>query len=273
MKERLASAVVATLVLAPHAAWAQKDEALLSWEPMYAAGKWFAGAAAEYGYVSASHPIYDLNGNKTAEGKLKHKLPGLHLFAGYGDFSILYTLRSGSGDVNFTYDPSVIGPTTVSTASRVEQREHEVTLRWIAYKSRYVAPYVLVGYSWTEFQETQTIRTAGVTWSTTGTAERSQTTEYSAPLVGLGVIVPLKEGIGLRLEGTGKRYSVKRSGDGFSPVDDDGRRGDASATAYFSLGGLALQLGARYVAFDGGDIIGTSSRWSWFGTLGYTYRF
>jgi hypothetical protein len=277
MKERLASAVaVAALVLlaVPQAAWAQKNEALVSWEPMMASGKWFVGAAAEYSYVSGDYTVYGLNGEQHAEGDLKHQLPGLHIYAGYGDLSLLYTYRNGEGDLNFTYDPFVVGPATpVSTTSKIKVQEHEVTLRWIAYKGRYFVPYVVAGYSWTEFQETQTIRTAGVTWSTTGTAERSQTIEYSAPLVGIGAIVPLKEGIGLRLEGRGKRYSAKRSGPGFPTVEDDGVGGDASATAYFGLGGLVLQLGGRFTLYDGGEIIGETSRWSWFGNLGYTYRF
>src|SRR5574341_301091 len=277
MKKQLASAVAAAAFgfsAAPQAAWAQYDEASMSWEPMFASGQWFVGAAAEYSYVSASYKLYDLNGNPAAEGKLKHKLPGLLVYAGYGDFSILYAYRTGDDDLNYTYDPFVVGPATpVATTSKIEVREHEVQLRWIAYKSRYFGPYVVAGYSWTEFQETQSIRTAGVTWSTTGTAERSQTIEHSAPLVGIGAIIPLKEGIGLRFEGRGKRYSAKRSGPGFSTVDDDGRGGDASATAYFSGGGLSLQLGGRFTAFDGGPIIGATSRWELFGNLGYTYRF
>lgn len=277
MKGQLLSAVgAAALVLsaAPHAAWAQKDEALLAWEPMMAVGKWFVGAAAEYSYDSADYKIYDPNGNRIDEARVKHDLPGLHLYAGYGDFSLLYTYRNGDGSLNYTYDPSVFGSATaVSTTSDVQTHEHEVTLRWIAYKGRYYAPYVVAGYSWTEFRETQSIRTAGVTWSTTGTPDRSQKIEYSAPLVGIGAIFPLKEGIGVRLEGRAKFYSVKRSGSGFPTVEDDGRGGDASATAYFSLGGLALQLGSRFTVFDGGEVLGVTSRWSVFGTLGYTYRF
>lgn len=282
MNKRLATALTAAALALgaalPGTASAQRtiEETLVLRDPTVAAPRnWLIGAALEYWYVSGEYNLYDANNNKVADGDIKYKQPGFNIYAGYGDFTVLYTSRSGDGTLDFTYAPFALGPAaSISTHSDVEQEDRELTLRWIFLKRQHFAPYVVAGYSWTDFEETQTIVTPGFFWTATGTNRRTQTIEYTAPLIGIGAIVPINERLGFRADGRVKFYSAKRTGNGFSTVEDDGVGGDFTVTGYFNIfEGLNLQLGGRFTHLNGGDMIGSSSRWGWFGMLGYTHRF
>jgi len=262
----------------PTTASAQRviEETLVVTDPTVAtAGNWLVGGALEYWYISGDYIITDASNNVLAEGDIKYKQPGFNLYAGYGDFTVLFTSRSGDGTLDLAYAPGALGPaTTLISSARVEQEDREISLRWIFSKSEHFAPYLLAGYSWTDYEEAETLTTPGFIWTATGTPTRTKTIEYTAPLIGIGAILPFNEKFGVRVDGRVKFYSAKRTRSGFASDEGDGIGGDMTGTAYLNIfEGLNLQLGGRFTHLDAGDAGGTVSRWGWFGMLGYTHRF
>jgi hypothetical protein len=282
MNKRLAfafaSAALALGAVFPGAASAQRviEETLILRDPTVAAPRnWLIGAALEYWYISGEYNITNSAGDKIAEGDIKYSQPGFNVYAGYGDFTVLFTSRSGDGDIDLTYAPGALGPAaSLQTKSKVEQEDREISLRWIFLKRQHFAPYVVVGYSWTDYEEEETFVTPGFFWTATGTATRRETIEYRAPLVGLGAIIPISERFGVRVDGRLKFFSADRTASGRASVSDDGVGGDLTGTAYINIfEGLNAQLGGRFTHLNGGDAIGSVSRWGWFAMLGYTLRF
>jgi hypothetical protein len=274
----LATAAIALGAALPGSASAQRviEETLILRDPTVAAPRnWLVGAAGEFWYVSGEYNIYDQNDNIIAEGDIDYKQTGWNAYAGYGDFTVLFTSRSGDGDLNFTYAPGALGlPQSVSTTGRVDQEDREILVRWIFLKRPHFAPYVVAGYSWTDYEQTETITTPGVIWTATGNATRRETIEYTAPLVGLGAIIPVNERLGFRVDGRIKFYSADRTQSGLPSDSGDGVGGDLTGTAYFNIfEGLNAQIGGRFTHLDAGDAGGTNSRWGWFAMLGYTHRF
>lgn len=282
MKKSIAVAV-ATAALAlgaalPGTASAQRviEETLILRDPTVASPRnWLVGGALEYWYVSGEYNITDNAGNIIAEGDIDYKQTGWNAYAGYGDFTVLFTSRSGDGDIDFTYAPFALGPAaSIQTTSKVEQEDREILLRWIFLKRPHFAPYVVAGYSWTDYEEDQTIVTPGFIWTATGTATRRETIEYTAPLVGIGAIIPINERFGVRVDGRVKFYSADRTRSGLANDSSDGVGGDLTGTAYINIfEGLNAQIGGRFTHLDAGDAGGTNSRFGWFAMLGYTHRF
>jgi hypothetical protein len=271
----LASAALALGAAIPSTAAAQRVIEETLGDPTVAAPRrWLFGAALEYWYVRGDHEIINASGRTIAEGTLTYTQPGFSVYAGHGDFTVFVTSRSGDGDIDLTYAPGAVAPTQAQTTSQIEQDDREIVLRWIFLKRPHFAPYVVAGYSWTDYEETETFATPGLTWPTTGTASRRTTIEYTAPLVGIGAIVPVNERFGLRAEGRVKFYDAERSSQGLATVSDDGVGGDFTAAAYFNLvEGLNIQAGGRYSYLDGGDAIGSVGRFGLFAMLGYLHRF
>jgi hypothetical protein len=244
-------------------------------DPTVAAARhWLLGAALEYWYVRSDHEITNASGTKIADGTIKFSQPGFNVYAGRGDFTVFATARKGDGDIDLTYAPGTLGPTQAQTNNRVEQEDREIALRWIFLKRPHFAPYVVAGYSWTDYEENETFTTPGFTWPTTGTASRRTTVEYTGPLVGLGAIVPVNERFGLRIDGRLKFYSAERRSQGLATVSDDGVGGDFTAAAYLNLvEGLNIQVGGRFSQLNGGDAVGSVGRLGAFAMLGYIHRF
>jgi hypothetical protein len=244
-------------------------------DPTVAAPRhWLLGAALEYWYVRSDHEITSASGATLAEGTIKYAQPGFNIYAGRGDFTVFVAARKGDGDIDLTYAPGTLGPTQAQTNSRVEQEDREIALRWIFLKRPHFAPYVVAGYSWTEYEENETFTTPGFTWPATGTASRRTTVEYTAPLFGIGAVVPVNERFGLRIDGRLKFYKAERKSQGVATVSDNGVGGDFTAAAYFNLvEGLNIQAGGRYSELNGGDAVGSVARVGWFAMLGYIHRF
>jgi hypothetical protein len=277
MNKRLAFAFAALALGAaiPVTASAQRVMEETFGDPTVAAPRrWLLGAALEYWYVRGDYKITNTSGGTLAEGTLNYTQPGFSIYAGYGDFTVFVTTRTGDGDIDLTYAPGTVGPTPAQTTNRIEQEDREIVLRWIFLNRPHFAPYVVAGYSWTDYEETETFATPGLTWPATGTASRRTTIEYTAPLVGIGAIVPVNERFGLRIDGRLKFYHAERSSQGLATVSDNGVGGDFTAAAYFNLvQGLNIQAGGRYTNLNGGEAIDSVGRLGWFAMLGYLHRF
>lgn len=282
MKRQLAftfaAAALAVGAAYPGAASAQRviEETLVLRDPTVAArDSWLIGAGLEYWKVSGDYTIVDTTGREIAKGSIDYNQPGYNFYVGYGDFTLFLTGRSGDGTLDVTYAPGALGPNqTLRTSSKVEQEDREIMLRWMFYKSRNFNPYALAGYSWTDYEETQTLTTPGFIWTATGTPTRTKKIEYTAPLLGLGAVIPFSESFGMRIDGRVKFYDAKRTGTGFTTVEDSGTGGDMTGTVYWNIfEGLNLQAGARFMRLDGGEQIGWVNRTGFFASLGYVLRF
>jgi len=245
------------------------EETLVLKDPtVAAAGKWKVGGALEYWYINGKVNFYDQNGTKTGDGTISFKQPGANLFAGYGDFTIQGTHRSGKGDVT-----AHIG--TLSYTSDSKQTDDELTLRWLirAWSSRVLTPYVLAGYSTTKVTDDKTITAGAFVWTCTGTTRASYTTEYKAPVLGIGGIFPISEKFGARLDGRYKHYNATQKC-GSTEVSGSGNGGDGTLTGYYNItNSLNLQAGGKYTYLNGGSAIGYSGRLGLFGMLGYSLAF
>jgi hypothetical protein len=148
-------------------------------------------------------------------------------------------------------------------------------LRWMFHKSAHFNPYIVAGYSWTDYTEEQTlVPPPNLVWTATGTVTRTKKIEYTAPLLGLGAVIPFNQSFGARVDGRVKFYDAKRTGTGFTTVEDSGTGGDMTGTLYWNIfEGLNLQAGARWMRLDGGEQIGWVSRTGFFASLGYVLRF
>ncbi len=245
------------------------EETLLVKDPTVAsAGKWKAGGALEYWYINGKANFYDSAGNKVGDGTISFTQPGGNVFAGYGDFTIQGTYRSGKGDLNAN-----IG--TLSYTSKSKQTDDELTLRWLirAWSSRFLTPYVLAGYSQTKVTEDRTITAGAFVWTCTGTTTASYSTDYKAPLLGIGGIFPISEKFGARLDGRYKHYSATQKC-GSTSVSGSGNGGELTGTGYYNItDSWNLQVGGKYTYLNGGSAIGYSGRWGLFGMLGYSHSF
>ncbi len=282
MKKQLAfafaSAALAVGAAYPGAASAQRviEETLVLTDPTVAArDKWLIGLGLEYWQVSGDYIITNNAGTKIADGTIDYSQPGYNFYVGYGDFTLFFTGRSGDGTLDLTYAPGALGPAqTLRSTSTVEQEDREIMLRWMFYKSAHFNPYALAGYSWTDYEETETLTTPGFIWTATGTPARTKKVEYTAPLLGLGAVIPFNESFGLRVDGRIKFYDAKRTGNGFTTVEDSGTGGDFTGTFYWNIfQGLNAQVGGRFMHLDGGEAIGSVSRTGFFASLGYVLRF
>ena len=248
------------------------EETLVLKDPtVAAAGKWIYGGALEYWYMKGPYNKTDFAGNLIASGDINFGQPGVSIFAGYDDFTVNATYRSGSGSTNFSY---VNGANTVDSQT---QKDYEIALRWRIsdLSSKYFSPYLLAGYSDTKYQDSETIRNfPAFAWPPTppGHQTRVTTTDYKAPLVGIGGIIPVNERFGFRVDGRLKFYNANRNRDGV-PVSGSATGGELTGTMYVNIyEGWNLQLGGKFTRLDGGTNIGSNNRVGAFAMLGYTFK-
>ena len=260
MKKSLGIALAAAALAFPGAAFAQ-----------------VVGGALEYWMTRSEYNVADEAGNTIAKGTVRYDQPGFHVYGGKGDLVVFAAARAGDGDLDLTYAAGSIagaafGP--VTTRTRVEQEDREVGVRWTVYRAERFSAYLVAGYSWTDYEEEETLPDNGLVWSASGTRTRRDTVEYRAPFAGLGTMRALGERFSLHFEGRLKFYDAERSGSGRPAVSDNGVGGDITSAVSFNITEeFSLQFGGRFTHLDGGDAAAAVSRWSWFGTLGYASRF
>jgi hypothetical protein len=230
--------------------------------------KWLVGGSGELWYVGGKYTKYD-NGTEISNGNVSGSMPGGTIYVGYDDFTLSYSYRKGSWDIDMTY---VADPTATSVSTQ-DQTEHEITARWLFKVSSHFNPYVLVGYNQLEKTETEVLD-ALHTWAYNGSRVSKIDYTFKSPLIGIGAIIPFNKQIGLRADGR-LLYSWADStrDDGYSP-SGTGVGGGFVGTFYCNIWqGLNLQVGGKIQYLNGGNDVG----WAWkngiFAMLGYTVRF
>jgi hypothetical protein len=246
------------------------EETLVVSDPtVAAAGKWKVGGALEYWLTHTEYDIVDTSGNKVGDSSLNLNQTGFNVFGAYSNWTLQATQRSGKGDYTaseggFTYS----GPQ--------KQTDQELTLRYL-FPARTVSPYVLVGYGKTEVKQDFTLTAPpGSTWSCTGNASVTQTTEYKGPLLGGGAIVPFSEKLGMRADLRLHWYkgSNHYSGTGCASSESSGLGYDMTVTGYWNIiAGLNAQIGGKATWLNGGSDVPQWFKWGLFGMLGYTIQF
>lgn len=245
------------------------EETLVLKDPtVAAANKWVVGGAAEYWYIKGKYDVYDSSGVKQASGDMTGGMPGGNIFLGYGDFTLNYAYRKGSfsGDFNYTNG--------CNTHDEQDQQEHEATVRWLmrGLSSAHITPYLLAGYTQIKLDETETILNSFV-WSYNGQKVKKTTSEYKAPLVGIGAILPINEYFGFRVDGRVLWSKATKTYDNGYEYSGSGVGGSVVGTAYVNIWeGFNLQVGGKFLALNGGDA-GSYSKVGGFAMLGYSYKF
>jgi len=236
------------------------------------------GGGIEYWMTRSDYNVADEAGNTVAKGTIKYDQPGLNLFGGKGDFIAFVNARAGDGNLDLGYAAGSIADASlgeVTTRTRITQEDREIGLRWTALRTERMAAYLVAGYSWTDYEEEETLtNNPGLVWNSTGTRTRRDAVKYRAPFIGVGSVTPLSERFGVRFEARLKFFEAEREASGRPEVSDNGVGGDITSAAYLKAGnGWGLQLGGRFTHLDGGDAISAVSRWSWFAVLDYEHRF
>lgn len=250
------------------------EETLVVKDPTVAErGNWIAGGAFEYWYVAGKMTQYNNANQKVAEGDLKFTQPGGSGWIGYGDFTLMFTTRSGSGDQDMTYAAGTINAASLKTTSDVKQKDNEFIVRWLArgLSTRFFTPYVVAGYTQTKFDQDETLQ-PGFFWTINGTPTRQFRYTYKGPVLGLGAIFPINETFGVRVDGRAKFYSAELVSD-YGKTTGNGVGGDFITTGYVNfLRNFNIQAGFKLASLRGGDV-GYLNRSGLFGMIGYTARF
>ncbi len=231
--------------------------------------KWLIGGSGELWYISGSYNRTNNNGTLYSTGTISGSMPGGTITFGYDAFTLAYSYRKGSWDIDSTFS-GVAGATSTIIQ---DQSEHEITARWLFRVSPHFNPYVMAGYNQTIRQDKETLVT-GWTWTYNSSRVSIIDRTYKSPLIGLGAIIPFNKYIGLRADGR-LIYSWAdwKRDDGLDKTGS-GVGGALVGTLYWNIWeGLNLQIGGKYQYLNGGNDIGSSSKMGAFGMLGYTFKF
>ena len=232
-------------------------------------GKWKVGGAAEYWYIKGKLNLYDQNNNKVGEEDIHFNQPGYNLFAGYGDWTLQGTHRSGDGDLNARLNNGT------SYNGKTDQSDNEFTLRYLIrpWSAKWVTPYVLVGYASTDLKQDYTL-VSGPPWACSPNANLTVKKTYKGPEAGLGGIFPFTETFGMRVDGRLAYYKGTKEEGTCQKREGNGWGGAFTLTGYANLpAGFNLQAGGKFTMLNAGDGVGYLGRAGLFGMLGYTYQF
>ena len=247
-----------------------EEELVLKDPTVSAAKKWAIGGSIEYWYVGGD---YEVTEGKVvvADGEIDGDMTGGNIFLGYGNWTLMGSVREGDWDVNLS---SKVYPT--NHISHQEQEEKEIKLRYLmrGLSSRHFVPYLIFGYNEVSLKDTETITTPGWIWTRNGTTVQTNDYTFKSFLLGAGAVVPFNKYLGMRGDisaaftdadvtyDTGKTYS----GDGVGAV--------GFLTGYWNIvRGLNFQVGGKLLHLNGGDEVGWYTKTGWFGMLGYSYKF
>ncbi len=243
------------------------EETLVVKDPTVAApNSWLFGAALEYMYVKGNYDLYDGNGNKLADGDISFGLPGLNLWTGYNNWTVNFAYRKGSGTIDRNW---TVG---AKSTDKLDQKDTELTLRYLFRTNSSISPYILAGYLQTKFEEDETITNTGFIFPYNGTRRSQRTTTYNSPMIGGGAIFPFSDKFGARADIRLTYTSAKATYDNGTSASGSGIGGGFTATGYYNITEwLNAQLGVKYQSLNGGDI-GYKNMFGLFGMLGVTFR-
>jgi hypothetical protein len=251
------------------------EEELVLKDPTVAAEKkWLVGGSYEFWYVGGPYKRFDSAGVKIADGNVSGIMNGGNIVVGYDNFTLQYSYRAGSWDIDFDYSSS-----GAHTKQKQDQGEHEVTLRYLIkpLALKHFVPYVLAGYNYTSKKDTETIEN-NFFWNYTPAVATHKVKvldrTYSSPLVGMGAIVPFNNYIGIRGDARLMFTSAEMKRDDGATWSDSGLSGAVVGTLYWNIWeGLNLQVGGKWLYLNGGDKVGYDSKVGGFVMLGYVYKF
>jgi hypothetical protein len=171
------------------------------------------------------------------------------------------SFRSGTGTANFS--APITGFGTLPLDESFTQGEYEFDLRWLMsnFQTTYFTPYALVGYVGTKFNSTLT---TPLLPSYSSSSEALST----APLIGVGGIIPISQKFGFRIDEKFGFVSDTFS-DSTGSVSSSYNINRLTTTAYYNFAdSWNGQLGLRYESNN----IGTPSTTGFYAMLGYTIR-
>ena len=247
-----------------------EEELVLKDPTVSAAKKWAIGGSIEYWYVGGDYEVME-NKVVVADGEIDGDMAGGNFFLGYGNWTLMGSIREGDWDVKLRRKD-----VPVDYTSQQDQEEKEIKLRYLmrAFSSRHFVPYIIFGYNEVSLKDTETITTPGWIWTRNGTTVQTNDYTFKSFLLGAGAVVPFNKYLGMRGDisaaftdadvtyDTGKTYS----GDGVGAV--------GFLTGYWNIvRGLNFQVGGKLLHLNGGDEVGWYTKTGWFGMLGYSYKF
>jgi len=243
------------------------EETLVVKDPTVAApNNWLFGGALEYMYVKGSYDLYSSDGTKIADGDISFGLPGANLWVGYNNLTVNFAYRKGSGDIDRKWTNGA------TSTDKLDQKDAELTLRYLFRTGSGISPYILAGYLQTKFDEDELITSPGFIWGYNGTTRSQRSTTYNSPMIGGGAIFPFSSKFGARADVRLTYTRAEQTYDDGSKYTGSGVGGGFTATGYYNITEwLNAQLGVRYTSLNGGDV-GYKNFFGLFGMLGVTFR-
>jgi hypothetical protein len=243
------------------------EETLVVKDPTVAApGNWLFGAALEYMYVKGAYDLYDSNGDKIADGDISFGLPGANVWVGYGNLTVNFAYRKGSGEIDRKWTNGAL------SIDKLDQKDTELTLRYLFRTGSGITPYVIGGYLQTKFDEDETITNAGYIFPYNNSTRSQRSTTYNSPMLGGGAIFPFSDKFGARADVRLTYSSAEVTYDTGQKFTGSGIGGGFTATGYWNITDfLNAQLGIKYQSLNGGDL-GYKNMMGLFAMLGVTVR-
>jgi hypothetical protein len=205
-------------------------------------------------YYSFSQDITIPNAYGPAmSGTLSYQQPGISGFVGFGDITLMASYRSGTGTASVN---GIITHTPVTINDSFTRSEYELDLRWLManYQTTYFTPYVLIGYGGSTMNQTLTV--VGYPQ-----INLSQDNTATAPLIGVGAIIPVSEKIGFRID---EKFGFVTDSSAGNSTENR-----LTGTMYYNFADAwNAQLGARYESYSDGSASTTGG----YAMLGYTFR-
>jgi hypothetical protein len=248
--------VLATISTAAFAADRVIEDSLVYKDPTVAhRNQIVEGISLDY-FSFAQNLIIPNAPNPDMTGTLTYLQPGISGFVGSGDFTVMASYRSGTGTANVT---APINGVTYTMNDSFTRSEYELDLRWLMtnYQTTYFTPYALIGYAGSTMSQTITIASLP---QFTYSADNSTT----APLIGVGGIIPMSEKIGFRID---EKFGFVT--DTSAGVSNNYNQNRLTTTMYYNFAdSWNGQLGYRFESYTDGSpsIVGG------YAMLGYTFR-
>lgn len=248
------------------------DEEIVLMDPTVSAPKkWAAGASGEYWYMAGPYKTNNAAGEVVSKGSINGRIPGGNVFIGYDKWTLQYSHREGTLEIQQTD----VDNTAFRTTSRLKQIEDEVTLRYLMKANSHFSPYLLVGYNETSVSTNKHIDTAGFVWAYNNSKNYLTRAVYTSGLVGVGAIVPINQTFGFRADGRLLFTSaVSNRDDNNLRRAGNGVGGAATGTVYVNIvRGLNVQGGLKGQVLNGGKSVGAYGRFGMFASAGYSHKF
>lgn len=234
-------------------------------------GRWLLGGAGEVWYLNGP---YD---GARDDGTIEGLLPGASLYAGYDDWTLMGSYKSGGFNLNLT--DSVTGSETIEEH---DWRVIEGKIRYLFRDSRFldIVPYVSAGINRTDIEDRTRLTTPNRVFTITGSPLIGIDTEHTSAVVGVGGILPFGDGtFGVRADVNGLLGYADEEVVNALPGTDSrdaglGYGAIVHVTVYADIwSGIIMQVGGKFTYLGGTNGVTELYRTGFFGMLGYQKRF